>query len=310
MSASTKWYYSPEPWRMGSGNLEGLLESSLDLLTQLQIRVPAHGRHRRALARLAAANRAAELDRVLPPTDREGLEFAHRTAWETVIICVAAFRYRRRSTTTPFTCERLHALMDGAETYGTERSHARDIQFELFIAAQLVLGSLDVFDGEPDLQFRYGPERVGVAAKRLASLEPSQVRRNIKKAADQIAASGMRGWIALNLDSKFYGVPVHGRRQDLLKRFAAAFDSVNPIAAEFTVRKDVLGVLAYGHLSGWRTRRAARPELIIRAPFRWLCWEGDEPGATLLFDDFSRGWRPRVSSAIEAIMRGDIRSVV
>ncbi len=304
-----EWYYSPRPWLMGSGNLESLLASSLDLLRQLGIRVPDSGRHQRALVRLRMANAAVEGNASQDESTRRGLEHAHRTAWEAVIICLAAFRHRRRRGT-PFTKERLQVLMDGPEEYSANPCRAWDFQFELFVAAQLVLGGLEASDGEPDLRFRYGYEEVGIAVKRLTSLSTNQVRRNVRKAAEQIQTSKLRGWFALNLDTTFREVPVHGEREELIPRFEAAFDSIKSITEEVSSQNDILGVLAYGHLSGWTFRADAKPELLIRAPFRWVHWRGDDPAGELLFKDFSDGWRPRVSRAIESIMRGDIMSVV
>jgi hypothetical protein len=284
---------------------------SLDFFEQLGVRVPASGRHRTALRLLEAANEAGR--QAEPDADwRLRLEHAHRTAWETALIAVAAFRRRSPVRSTPFTLARLRNFMSGREVYDGGRSKAWDYQFELYVAAQLVLGGLDVVDGEPDLLFLYGHERVGVAAKRLGSLEPAQVRRNLASAASQIARTGRRGWIAINLDTRFAGIPIHQRRRDLLDTFGAAFDAVNPVAAEFTGESGVLGIMAYSYLSGWRTggRRQAHPDLVAKAPFRWLCWEGADAGAQLFFKDFSEGWRGRVDGAVHAIMRGEVRLVI
>lgn len=172
-------------------------------------------------------------------------------------------------------------------------------------------GGLEVTRGEPDLRFKYGYEPVGVAVKRLDSLAVAQVRRNITDAADQIARSGLRGWIALNLDTRFAGLPLVANRPTLLKRFGQAFDSVTPIAARYAPGPEVLGIIAYGHLSGWRPAGSRRkvPELLIRAPFRWLGWESDDPAAKMFFRDFTEAWRGRISDAIQAIMRGEISVV-
>jgi hypothetical protein len=153
----------------------------------------------------------------------------------------------------------------------------------MFVAAQLVLGGLDVVKGEPDLRFKYGYERVGVAVKRLDSLAPAQVRHNITDAVNQIARWGLRGWIALNLDTRFEGLPLVANRLTLLNRFGRAFDSIIPVAARYGSGPHVLGIITYAHLSGWcpATTRRKVPELLIRAPFRWLGWESGDAAPKL-----------------------------
>jgi hypothetical protein len=229
-----------------------------------------------------------------------------------ILIAVASYRLRRQRRTSPFLEGKLQQIMGGAEAYGPGRSEARDIQFEMFVAAQLALGGLEVTKGEPDLRYRYGYERVGVAVKRLDSLALTQVRRNIKDAADQIARTGLRGWIALNLDTKLQGLPLVANRPTLLKRFSLAFDSVIPLAARYGSGPQILGIITYAHLSGWRPANSRRnvPELLIRAPFRWLGWESDDPAPKLLFQDVTQAWLSRVEGAIQAIMRGEISLVV
>lgn len=311
VSADTTWYYSPEPWRFGSATIEDLLGKALDYLATIGVRVPPSGRHALALKLLRKANRSSGGMKSLDANERLRLEHAHRTAYEIVLIAVASYRLRRHRSTSPFLVEKLQQVMGGAETYGPGRSQARDVQFEMFVAAQLVLGGLEVAKGEPDIRFKYGYELVGVAVKRLDSLALGQVRHNITDAADQIAGTGLRGWIALNLDTRFEGLPLVANRPTLLKRFSRAFDSIIPVAARFGSGPHVLGIITYAHLSGWRPANSRRkvPELLIRAPFRWLGWESDQAAPKLFFADFSEAWRGRIENAIQAIMRGQISLV-
>ena len=175
----------------------------------------------------------------------------------------------------------------------------------------MALGGLAVSRGEPDLQIGYGHESVGIAAKRLDSVTRAQVRRNIKSAAVQIERSGLRGWVAVNMDNRFHGLPVFGKRRTLLRRFSDAFDWVSHIAAESAAGSEVLGVMAYAHLSDWRPVNSRRsvPALMVRVPFRWTLWDRDNPAARMFFEDFSDAWRPRVDEAIRAVMEGRITDI-
>jgi hypothetical protein len=140
VSADTTWYYSPEPWRVGSAMLEELLAKALDYLVAIGVRVPASGRHAFALKQLRKANRSPGGVKTMTPKERLRLEHAHRTAYETILIAVGSFRLRRRPRTSPFLGAKLRQVMGGAEAYGPGRSQARDVQFELFVGAQLALG--------------------------------------------------------------------------------------------------------------------------------------------------------------------------
>lgn len=314
-ASTSSWSYAPRPWRIGSAHLAALLESSLDLLQQLDIRVPPNGRHRTALRRLQAANDAAKHGTPLAQERLELLRHAHRTGWETAVIAVATFRAHRQRrgrnrASVPFSQQQLQTMMRGPEVYLHRPGVWWDTQFELMVAAQLVLGGLDVRSGEPDIRFRYGLEWVGMACKRLTSLRGPQMRHNISYAANQIQRAQRRGWIALNLDSSFRHVVVAGRRQDLLRRFNTTFDRINPIANDVSGQPEVLGVLAYAHLSEWKQMPHRRPQLTIRAPFRWVFWESPDPTATMFFRDFQNGWRSRVRQAMAEIMAGDLRLVL
>jgi hypothetical protein len=75
--------------------------------------------------------------------------------------------------------------------------HARDIQFELTIWGMLRVGGTGARLAEPDVRFRLGSEELGVAAKRIWSLE--QAKQRLSNGAAQIAESGLRGLIATNV---------------------------------------------------------------------------------------------------------------
>jgi hypothetical protein len=78
-----------------------------------------------------------------------------------------------------------------------EISRGRDTQFELFVAAICqAAGFIPVDYLEPDVTCNVQGVQIGIAAKRIKS--EVQVKKRIKKAAEQIQASGHVGIIALD----------------------------------------------------------------------------------------------------------------
>jgi len=82
-------------------------------------------------------------------------------------------------------------------TAETAAASPRDTQFECFLGAVAARGGYDITFDEPDIVLHDGTFRFVVAAKRPRSV--SSVEKNCRKAARQIAASGLPGVIALDL---------------------------------------------------------------------------------------------------------------
>ena len=83
-----------------------------------------------------------------------------------------------------------------------EESPARDIQFELTIAAMCRVAGLSVTLAEPDVVVTGMPFRFGVAAKRLKSF--GSLEQHIRKARRQIVGAGLDGIIALDISSSVH----------------------------------------------------------------------------------------------------------
>lgn len=301
------WHVVPDAWVMGSGSLQSGLEWSLKYLERQGIKIPNSGRHRSAVKILAKWNDApGVLDlEATPPEDLQEIQMAHRTAWECLVITCAMFRHRRKRHHTPFARSKIEKIMRGGNFPALTKTEPWDIQFELFTAAMLVHGGLEVRSGEPDLRLRYGYETVGVAAKRLTSVKAGQLERQVDKAVTQIERTGLRGWIALNIDSRFGHIRLENEATSLLREFNAVFDSVTHGLRDHFQNRNVLGVMLYGYLSEW-VRPAAdgeKPQLSTSVPFRWHGWI-DEAGEQLLYHDVSRGWRERVNRQLRTIADG------
>lgn len=81
-----------------------------------------------------------------------------------------------------------------------EKSPGRDAQFELYLAAICQnAGLLPVDYEEPDVTCTVEDTKFGIAAKRLKSRNPRQVKKHIREAADQIKKTNLPGIIAIDL---------------------------------------------------------------------------------------------------------------
>jgi len=79
-----------------------------------------------------------------------------------------------------------------------EESPGRDAQLEVYLAALCQsAGMVPVDLEEPDITCHAEGVKFGIAAKRLKSLD--QVRKHVKKAADQVSKSGLPGIVVLDL---------------------------------------------------------------------------------------------------------------
>jgi hypothetical protein len=258
----------------------------------------------RALKLLQRVNASPELLRQGDPALLYQIGATHRTAWETFLIMYASSLVRRFET--PFTTQKLASLLAGDDIVSGRDTEPWNIQFELYVAAWLILGGAEVTPGEPDLRLLYGREQVGVAAKRVTSLQPKQLKERVKSAVDQIQRSCLRGFMALNLDSRFADLDPANRDSDLIPEFDRRFDELNRYANYFAPEPQVLGVMSFGYAWSWlKNGQPDRPPRMHQsAPFRWLAFS-DTPEDRQLFEDFMRGWEGRMRNRLERLYRGE-----
>src|SRR5215213_5564837 len=144
MSVWGTWAYDDEPWRMGSRALEQRLRESLAVLAKTGVRIPGSGRHKQAIALLNKWNNSDDELDLRDENVLQRLEAAHRTAWETYEIAIAAEHHRKKwlGAEDLFTPLRLSTMLRGPELDSGSDTSARDAQFELYIGAEFVLGGL------------------------------------------------------------------------------------------------------------------------------------------------------------------------
>ncbi len=292
------WSTNKVPAQMGFALLAARLEEALEFLrTRFHMVVPAQGRHNEALAILKAPDPAAA-------GSPDQIVAAHRLAWETFLIVAGALE-DIGNPKSAYTEERLRGFVRGPlEDEGRDGS-PRDLQFELTVATHFRIASCTVCDGEPDISLLFGREVVGVAAKRVRSLNASQLRRHAKKAAEQINRSGMRGWVALNLDTRIEPIEYDGRdSQSVRETLSGAFNAVTQTLHTLEQPHDILGHMMFGYLASWHPAGSDRPGLHFGVPFRWMCiprTDADEA----LFTTFSRSWAERFDRRMVHMQRPD-----
>jgi hypothetical protein len=112
-----------------------------------------------------------------------------------------------------------------------EQSKARDIQFELFVAARCRASGYLVEPKEPDILVQDEHGNFGIAAKRPKS--PKTLERRIRKGSHQIDDSGMPGILAIDLslihnpENKILLFDKQGDDIEIVQRIADRFVQLN-----------------------------------------------------------------------------------
>lgn len=308
MGDSNAWFGGPLRGELGSGALAGRVATAISRLeTDGRMRIPSQCRVRRALCFLDALTPENVRARADDPAFQRELREHHRTGWEFFLITYAATITRRQDT--PFLREKMAEVIRGADVDEGRDGIARNTQFELLVAAQLRLGGVSVYAGDPDLQFDFGSERVGIEAKRIRSSNPDTVQQRLREAASQIVDSGRRGFIAVNVDQRFESFTYPPTRDEL---HAAVQDVFNAALNLQRVAQtpQVLGVMVYGY-----TARLLPPPpgqdlfaLQVTAPFRFERWVDDDSVEGDLFAAFTTSWQNRMRRHVEYLMSDAFRT--
>jgi hypothetical protein len=297
--------------RTGSGELQGLLDLSLQHLARMGVKIPVNCRQRQALALLRRINTDRAILRPDNPTFLRRVESNWRTAWETILITHAAFERRRQRAKTPFGNQQLRRMLGGHELGDTASSTSpRDTQFELFVAALFAHTAVDVIGAEPDIRVSLGYERVGIAAKRVHSSNPKRIAERVKEALKQIRKSHLRGMLALNLDARLEGARLPPTSDERANLFAERLDVVLDYLQPCVQDQNVLGILIFAQCTQWTfpAGDAQVPTIDVSLPMRWLTWD-DDPGMRILLDDYQRRWKSAVERNVADIVEGARRWV-
>jgi len=177
-----------------------------------------------------------------------------------------------------------------------EESVGRNSQFHLYLAAVCQnAGMYPVGFEEPDVTCSIGGKKFGIAAKRIKSRD--QIKRHIKKAADQVFRSNLRGIIALELSMAWNpkNLPIISRLQSQMYvtisvlQATQLFDKYHEDIYRWVRSKGVLAVLVFD----FRIRLRPGNQWGLDGMSTWLdTTQDDEQGKVeykLFYDGFLAG---------------------
>ena len=164
--------------------------------------------------------------------------------------------------------------IQGADLPEYEETHsARDIQFELYLWGVINASGGSCRFAEPDLIRDYGDEEVGVAAKRIWS--QLQARKRLSSAAEQIAVSGLRGFIAVNAQEY---LTADAGVADLRAKGQAISDALNRLHGHLPYiakKAHVLGLFVGGTIYRWEVDSDGSVAFDLTAIHQWLFMAND-----------------------------------
>ncbi len=141
--------------------------------------------------------------------------------------------------------ERMVAALSGGDSVTTDADRRpRDIQFELEIWATFTIGGIEIGFEEPDLVFRLGTRRVGIAVKRIWSVE--QAHKRLSDAASQIERAKLSGFIATNVQEYVTGVEAELELAAKGNSFNVDVRRMHGQLAYLASKKHVIGLILRG----------------------------------------------------------------
>lgn len=143
---SGNWSFDDDPPSHSERLTMAWLEWSLDTLAKLGCCPTPSSRFPESLSYIKRVHNHPDL---LERTEvRAQVTEIQRSAWELLLIVIATVQSDR--TTSPFTRAKLLEMFAGA--LPADDSHARNIQYELYVSALFVIGEFRVRRGPPDAQ--------------------------------------------------------------------------------------------------------------------------------------------------------------
>jgi hypothetical protein len=273
----------------------------LDKMTRLGLKPPRGNRLERAASTLERFNAIAKTNPLrVEQTERQAvLSEAWRTLWDSLLMTHA--RLEGRASSAAIRREHLEALLSGADTAEGDRNALfRNLQFEGTVGARFVLGGTAIESAEPDFRFVYHRDKLGLAVKRLTSTAARALRSRLKEGASQLSRSGLRGFIAVNLDSWSFDLGGDSDPLSVGKLFEEQLDEVHQSLDVAFERDSVLGVLVFANWSSWTFSDLPRFEW--RESARYLLFSEDKT-ETERFGEFFHGAHARLGNSLDQLRK-------
>lgn len=224
---------------------------------------------------------------------------AFRTLFETFVVVWTATERRRK--VNPFPPDRLKYLFEGADTAaGDSNTTARNVQFELLVGAYLILGGADLRPEEPDYRFLYHGEYVGIAVKRLTSVNPNTLFGALRDAARQLQGSTGRGLIALNLDTWLQDLAAEDSEQ-VGARFQQQLHDAYRQLEKISAKDAVLGFFIRGTVLKW-VLEGPKPMIDWRSPAQVIVFS-ETPADVERFKEYFQPLQRTLERSIEEFGR-------
>jgi hypothetical protein len=227
------------PWsrlgqpRLTGGQLAERGQRALRRIDEWGVKVPANSRLQRAIEIVGR-----KLDEPLPAADV--VPEAAKTILDFHFIIHA-----QAERPPDAVVQRLTAALSGGDVAETDADkRPRDTQFELEVWATLRIGGVDVWFEEPDLVFRADDELIGIAVKRIWSLE--QAHKRLSDGAAQIERSKRQGLIATNVQQYLTGVGAELELAAKGRSFNIDVRRLHGQLAYLAKKKHVIGIILRG----------------------------------------------------------------
>jgi hypothetical protein len=200
--------------------------------------------------------RVLEGQEAIEPEDSLGVQRLTEAHWTVIEQYTVVRALDQKEDLAKVGIEKLKTMLGGPDIAADETNPiARNTQFELYVGACLAFGGVSLHLKEPDLTFQYQGTPTGIAVKRVRS--SVQLAKRAKEAADQIQASGMPGFVAVNVDQimKLSGASRGVGLDQQVPELAQ-------VEADLCERPGVLGLIGFGHRATW-TFAVVPPKLEI-----------------------------------------------
>lgn len=293
-----------ESARLSPGVLALRGREIVEKLRNRGLRIPQGNRLEQAITLTEKIND----DHTLISPSNERMVYRSREAFRTLLeaFIIVYTIYDRPKNIGWYTNEMLGSLLRGAETEDIEaKSHPRNIQFELFVAATLVLGGTDVRLGEPDFRMTFHSTEVGVAVKRVRSLNPGTLKDELSDASKQIARANRQGFIAVNLDRWITELDTSSDLEALGESFARQVENAHRAMYDLSIRDTLLGYFLFGVWFTWDFA-GELPRLEFHAPHQVRCFAEDDQTVIRcreFFEPLQHRTSRSLASAFELISR-------
>jgi hypothetical protein len=255
---ATNW----QSTRFGPLSLPKLIHrggETVDKLKGLGVAVPRPNRLERALELLTQFDSDELHIREDDPETQVRVADALRDVWEAFLIVYTRLNRPRQAHMLP--ADELRYLVLGSDTTAEERNpKPRSSQFEMMVAARLILGGADLRREEPDIRFLFHGEYIGLAAKRIRKARTATVYDALRDATHQLADRKVMGFIAFALDSWVKGLHLRDGADEYGLEFERQLQEVRNLIARTPDNEYVLGVMLFAHDVGWRFEQR-RPQI-------------------------------------------------